>query len=200
MSIDILLDYIYLYGYLIIFLFLFLGIVGVPAPEESLLFLVGVLVGENKLSLELAAFSAFLGAFLGMLAAFGLGKYIGSPFINRYGKYVGITMERWKKVRSKYRRNTHKTILFGFYMPGIRQVSPYFAGIAKIPFRSFCLLSLLGTVFWTFPLILAGLLAGNTFHLNPKYAPYFGVFFFIAFFGYTGIKLYRKKKQQPTDS
>ena len=41
MNIETILHYIDIYGYLIIFLFLFFGIVGIPAPEESLLFLIG---------------------------------------------------------------------------------------------------------------------------------------------------------------
>lgn len=195
MSINTLLSYIDVYGYMIIFLFLFLGIVGVPAPEESMLFLIGVLSVQHKLSFQLAAFCAFLGTFLGMLTAFGFGKYIGQPFIQKYGKYIGVTKERWKKVRLKYRRNVHKTILLGFYMPGIRQVSPYFAGIAKIPFRKFFLSSFLGTACWTFPFIIAGYFIGDAFYINPNYIPYLGVVLLFAFFTYMLIKFVKKKKK-----
>ena len=196
MNINTLLTYIDLYGYLIIFLFLFFGIVGVPAPEESLLFLIGVLSVQDKLSFQLAALCAFLGAFLGMLTAFGCGKYIGQPFINKYGKYIGVTKERWRKIRGNYRKNIHRTILFGFYMPGIRQVSPYFAGIAKIPFRKFFLFSLLGTAFWTFPFITAGYFIGDAFHVDPNYIPYIGVVFLFAFLTYALMKLAIMKRKE----
>lgn len=45
------LPYVQSYGYVMLFLFLFCGIVGIPAPEESLLFFVGVVIAKNQLLL-----------------------------------------------------------------------------------------------------------------------------------------------------
>ena len=134
MSIETVLQYIDMYGYIIIFLFLFFGIVGIPAPEESLLFLIGILIVHHQLLFGWALLSAILGAYSGMLTAYICGKYIGFPFINKYGKYIGITIGRWRKAQNAYTKNIKKTIVFGFYIPGIRQISPYFAGISGTPF------------------------------------------------------------------
>ena len=194
MSVQTLVHYIELYGYFVIFLFLFCGIVGIPAPEESLLFLIGVLSVHHQLTLGLAMLFSILGAFVGMLTAYFFGKYAGSPFIKKYGKYVGISDERWEKVSHNYTKNARKTILFGFYLPGIRQISPYFSGITKIPFRRFFLYSLLGTLLWTIPFIMAGYFAGKVFHINPAYVPYAGVALLILFFLYVLVKYIKKKK------
>ncbi|WML46025.1 DedA family protein [Neobacillus sp. PS3-40] len=196
MNIETVLNYIALYGYLIITLFLFFGIVGIPAPEESLLFLVGVLIVHHKLSFGPAVLSAVLGAFLGMLTAYFCGKYVGYPFIKKYGKYVGLTNERWENASTKYTKNVRKTILLGFYMPGIRQISPYFAGITKIPFRKFFVFSLLGTLLWTIPFIVAGYYAGKVFNINPEYVPYLGVFFLVVFLIYVLLKHFKKNKSK----
>jgi membrane-associated protein len=194
MNTDTLLHYLNMYGYLVIFLFLFCGIVGIPAPEESLLFLIGVLVDERSLAFIPACLSAFFGAFIGMLSAYFVGKYIGSPFILKYGKYVGITEERWEKVNNKYLKNVRKTIIFGFFMPGIRQISPYFAGMNKISLLDFLLSSFIGIVLWTIPFILAGYYAGGAFHLNPKYIPYFGLVFFLVFLLFVLVNFIKKRK------
>ncbi|RID85094.1 DedA family protein [Peribacillus asahii] len=199
MNSETILQYIDLYGYLIIFLFLFFGIVGIPAPEESLLFFIGVLIVHHQLSFGWAILCALLGTFIGMLTAFLCGKYIGYPFIHKYGKYVGITSERWEKVQHNYTKNAYKTILFGFYMPGIRQMSPYFAGIAKISFGAFFLFSLLGTLLWVIPFILAGYYLGQTFNINPVYVPYLGILFLAIFFIYMLVKYIRKKRLQHRD-
>ncbi|AOH53652.1 hypothetical protein ABE28_004760 [Peribacillus muralis] len=196
MNIDTILHFINIYGYLIIFLFLFLGIVGIPAPEESLLFLIGVLIAQHKLSFGPSLSSAFLGAFTGMLAAYVCGKYVGYPFIDKYGKYVGITNERWEKTKINYMENIQKTVIFGFYIPGMRQISPYFAGISRIPFRKFFLLSLLGTFLWTVPFIVAGYYLGNAFNINPQYVPYLGVLFLFIFVFYVTFKYIKRKKQK----
>ncbi|KWW16537.1 MULTISPECIES: DedA family protein [Peribacillus] len=199
MNIDTILHFINIYGYLIIFLFLFLGIVGIPAPEESLLFLIGVLIVQDKLAFGLSVLSAFLGAFIGMLVAYVCGKYVGYPFINKYGKYVGITNERWEKAKINYMENIQKTIVFGFYIPGMRQISPYFAGISNIPFRKFFFLSLLGTFLWTVPFIVAGYYMGNAFNINPEYVPYLGVFFLFIFVLYGTFKYIKRKKQKSSN-
>jgi membrane protein DedA with SNARE-associated domain len=197
MNIETVLNYIEVYGYIVITLSLFFGIVGIPAPEESLLFLIGVLIVHHKLTFGLAMLCAILGAFFGMLTAYICGKYVGYPFIKKYGKYIGITDERWENARNKYTRNVRKTIVLGFYMPGIRQISPYFAGITKVPFREFFLFSLLGTLLWTVPFIVAGYYAGKVFNINPNYVPYLGLLLLIVYVIYILIKYFQKKRQKP---
>ncbi|MEH7480535.1 DedA family protein [Neobacillus drentensis] len=194
MNVETIINYINIYGYLVIFLFLFFGIVGIPAPEESLLFLIGVLSYHHKLSIGLAILSSILGAFIGMQTAYLIGKYAGSPFIKKFGKYVGISDDRWEKVSRIYTKNVRKTIVIGFYLPGIRQISPYFAGITNIPFRMFFLFSLLGTLLWTIPFIVGGYYAGKVFHINPDYIPYLGMVFFILFLLFVIRKYIKRKK------
>ncbi|WP_409292854.1 DedA family protein [Peribacillus sp. SCS-37] len=177
MNIETISHYIDVYGYFIIFLFLFFGIVGIPAPEESLLFLIGVLVLHNQLSFGTAIISAMLGSFMGMISAYFCGRYLGNPFINKYGKYLGITKERVEAVKRKYSINIHKTILFGFYMPGIRQINPYFAGVINISFQTYVLLSFLGSLLWTVPFVLSGYYFSRVFHVNASYVPYVGLLF-----------------------
>lgn len=199
MNVETIINYINIYGYLVIFLFLFFGIVGIPAPEESLLFLIGVLSFHHKLSIELAILSSILGAFIGMQTAYSIGKYAGSPFIKKFGKYVGISDDRWEKVSRIYTKNVRKTIVIGFYLPGIRQISPYFAGITNIPFRRFFLFSLLGTLLWTIPFIVGGYYAGKVFHINPDYIPYLGMVFFILFLLFVIRKYIKRKKAESTE-
>ncbi|ETI65930.1 DedA family protein [Neobacillus vireti] len=199
MNVDTIVNYIENYGYAVIFLFLFFGIVGIPAPEESLLFLIGVLSVHHRLSLELAMISSILGAFTGMLTAYSCGKYAGSPFIKKFGKYVGITSERMEKVSDKYTINARKTILLGFYLPGLRQISPYFAGITNIPFQCFFLFSLMGTLLWVIPFILAGYFAGKVFNINPAYVPYLGIILLLIFIFYVIIKYIKRKKTESKD-
>ncbi|MFB5195016.1 DedA family protein [Neobacillus sp. KR4-4] len=195
MNVETIINYINIYGYFVIFLFLFFGIVGIPAPEESLLFLIGVLSFHHQLSLGLAMLCSILGAFTGMLAAYSVGKFVGFPFIKKYGKYVGITADRWEMVSGKYTRNVRKTILIGFYLPGIRQISPYFAGINNIPFRRFLVFSMIGTFLWTIPFIVGGYFAGKVFHINPDYVPYVGIVFFFLFSLYMIFKYIKGKRR-----
>ncbi|MBM7587775.1 membrane protein DedA with SNARE-associated domain [Bacillus pakistanensis] len=193
MSIDTIEHYINSYGYIIIFFLLFFGIVGIPAPEESLLFLIGILIINEKLSFGYAVISALLGVFLGMLTAYGCGKFVGYPFIQKYGKYIGISTERWNKAKAKYTKNVKRTIVLGFYLPGIRQISPYFAGIAEIQFKTFFLYSLVGSLCWTIPFIVVGYYAGEYFEINPKYVPYLGLALLVIFLFSLSINYLKEK-------
>ena len=197
MSIDVITEYIDSYGYIILFICLFFGIVGVPAPEESLLFLTGILIRHQHLAMSSALIYSELGAFIGMLTAYSCGKYLGKPFVNRYGKYVGLTKERWSGIESRYKVNGHKAITFGFYLPGVRQISPYFAGIAHFPFRSFILFSLIGSVIWTIPIILVGYYTARVIYINPNYVPYFGLLLFVLFLAQLIVKKIRNRQIKP---
>lgn len=193
MNIDAVLYYMEVYGYIIIFVSLFFGIVGIPAPEESLLFLIGVLITQHQLSFGMSLLSAFLGAFAGSLTAYACGKYIGAPFINKYGKYIGMTIERWRKVQTAYAKNVNKAILFGFFIVGIRQISPYIAGMTKVVIPKFLFLSLFGSLFWTVPYIAVGYYVGSAFDINPEYVPYLGLVFMIAFLLYIFFQFLKKR-------
>lgn len=180
-----------LYGYAVIILSLFLGIVGVPAPEESMMFLVGVLAGYGQLQLIAAILSTMLGVFCGMVVAYGLGRKVGQPILSKFGKYVGLNEENWSRVSKGYSRNAFRTIVLGLYIPGVRQLSPYFAGMAKVPFRKYCFYAACGTILWTVPFIVGGYYLGTAFHIDPMYAPYIGIVFFILFIVYV---LWKKGK------
>lgn len=195
MTIETVLYYIDMHGYLIIFLLLFFGIVGIPAPEESLLFLIGILIGYKKLSFGYATCSASLGVFLGMIVAYILGKHLGTPFLYKYGKYIGLNTSNLERVKRNYMRNAYKTILFGLYMPGVRQISPYFAGIVHVPFQRYMAFSLLGTLMWTIPIIALGYYTGEAFHINPKYAPLLGLVSVVVFLVYILMKKIKKIKR-----
>ncbi|WP_088073005.1 DedA family protein [Gottfriedia luciferensis] len=196
MNIETISHYIDLYGYIIIFIFLFCGIVGIPAPEESLLFLMGMLIWHNQLTFGMTLIASISGAFIGMITAYVCGKFLANSLIKNYGKYIGITSERLGKVKDKYSGNVHKTIILGFFMPGIRQLSPYVAGITNVPFLTFTIFSLIGTLLWTIPFIMGGYYLGKKFNIDPKYVPYLGIALLVVFLIVATFKSIRKKRKK----
>ncbi len=190
-TMDELLRQVELHGYTVIFLSLFFGIVGIPAPEESLLFLVGMLICYGQLQLLLTILSSMIGVFSGMVVAYVLGRKVGEPILSRFGKYIGLNEENWARVSRGYSKNAFRTIVFGLYVPGLRQLSPYFAGMVKVPFLKYCFYAACGTILWTIPFILGGYYLGTAFHINPKYTPYIGIISFVLFIVYV---LWRKGK------
>ncbi|REB08645.1 DedA family protein [Sporosarcina sp. BI001-red] len=194
MSIEVLTNYLVQYGNIVIFILLFFGIVGIPSPEESLIFLIGVLIAQHQLHLVPSAMAAVSGAFTGMLTAYAGGRFIGYPLLHKVGKFIGLTKERWERAEQSFKRRRKRTVVLGFYMPGIRQISPYFAGLTAMPFYQFIGLALFGTLLWVMPFLIAGFVLGRSFHVNPSYAPLVGVFFLVVMLGWFLLKKVKSKK------
>jgi membrane protein DedA with SNARE-associated domain len=181
MDTSILFSYVQSYGYVIIFLFLFFGIVGIPAPEESLLFFLGIVIARKQLLWEYCFIVSWGGVVIGMIAAYGIGRFLGAPFIKRYGKYVGIKEEKWERTRKLFHQYGKWVILFGYYVPGVRQISPYMAGVIRFPFRLFLLLASVGAAIWVIPIIVVGMLLGQHVQIPLIYFPMIGIALFLLF-------------------
>jgi membrane-associated protein len=196
MGSDQIIHYIQEYSYFIIFLFLFFGIVGIPSPEESLLFLVGVLAAHGQLSMSWGILCSFLGTFAGMTGGYYAGKFVGYPIINKYGKWIGITEEKAISFEAQFTKNSSKTLIMGFFMPGLRQVAPYLSGIFSINIVRYLVISGAGSLLWTITYILLGWGLGSSFPINPNYVPYLGVALLVIFLVTSLARYLRKKRKE----
>ncbi|WP_163070886.1 DedA family protein [Priestia flexa] len=158
--------YINAFGYTTIFLILFCGIVGIPAPEESFLIILGMFIAKGQLLLYSSTIYACLGVIVGMLVAYALGRYAGVPFFSKYGKYVGLTEPKLKAAREKFHKHGKWTILFGLFIPGLRQISPYLAGISHYPFLLYVCFSVIGGIVWVLSFLLLGYFVGDQVHIS----------------------------------
>ncbi|BBO00077.1 DedA family protein [Sporolactobacillus terrae] len=156
----------YTYGYFFVFLFLFCGLIGVPAAEESFLLFVGVTLSQvaataYSLNLTLCILMAVLGASSGMVSAYLIGFYIGEPFIERFGKYIGLTEKRWKIAQKRFQQHTFLAIIAGYFIPGVRQINPYLAGLSRARFASYLPATILGAIVWSTLFLMLGYYMGN---------------------------------------
>lgn len=187
--------YIQQYSYFIIFLFLFFGIIGIPSPEESLLFLIGVLAAHGQLSMPLGVLFSFLGTYSGMIGGYYAGKLVGFPLINKYGKWIGMSEDKIVKFEGQFKKNSSKTVIMGFFMPGLRQVAPYLSGIFSINLVKYLVITSAGSLLWAITYILLGWGLGSSFPINPNYVPYLGVGLLVIFIVTTLVRYLRKRRK-----
>ncbi|WP_081797042.1 DedA family protein [Bacillus ndiopicus] len=180
------------YGYALIILSLFIGVIGIPAPEESLIFLVGLLVGYGRLALGLSVISAICSVYAALLVAYAIGRWLGYPFMKRFGKFIGLTERNLEIVSKGFQRNALRTVVFGIFIPGLRQLSPYVAGVSRVPFKRYLLYALIATLVWVIPFLIAGRILGSVFHVGPEVAPYMGLGIGVLFVFYW---LWKKRKK-----
>ncbi len=148
------------YGYLAIYGLLNLGIVGLPVPDELLMTTVGYLTTIGTMKFPYALFFSFAGAMSGMMISYWIGKKAGRPFLNRYGKWVGLKPHRIAKAEQWMNKYGPLSIMFGYFIPGFRHVTCYLCGITKMPLRKYSLFASLGALFWCLIFILIGRVLG----------------------------------------
>ncbi|MDR7316538.1 DedA family protein [Brevibacillus nitrificans] len=148
--------YITQYGYGALFGLFFLGILGMPLPEETLLVFSGFLVSTGKLDYWPTFLVCFLGSVTAMTAAYWIGRTLGYTFIERYGKRFGLGYTVYKRTEDWFNRVGKWALPVGYFIPGVRQFTAYFAGITRLPFPTFMLYTYLGGLFWSLLFVTIG--------------------------------------------
>src|SRR5262245_41268405 len=128
------------YGYFGIFSFLVLGIVGLPIPDEFLLFFSGYLVFKNVLGFGPTLAVAIAGTFCGIMASYSLGRLSGS-YVQRLK-----CAHRLDRVRGFFERFGRWTLVFAYLIPGLRNLTGLTAGISRLRVRSFAPYAFAGAI------------------------------------------------------
>lgn len=148
------------YGYLAIVVMLSLGIVGLPIPDETLMLFIGYLASIHMLNFYLSVFFSFVGSVTGMTVSYVIGRKLGYAIIEKYGKWIGLTPKRYEKVRVWFSKYGIWTVLFSYFIPGVRHASGYISGIGVMPFKKYLLICCIGAIIWTVVFISIGYFVG----------------------------------------
>lgn len=136
------------YGYIGIFLFLVLGLIGLPLPDEIMLTFLGYLTTIGQLNFFLTMISAFLGSAGGITISYLLGIWLGYPFLKKYGKKLFITRRRLRITQLLFRKYGNWLLFGGYFIPGVRHITAYLAGISHLSFWRFAVHAYAGAVCW----------------------------------------------------
>ncbi|HEX3744353.1 MAG TPA: DedA family protein [Bryobacteraceae bacterium] len=157
------------YGYIAIFLLLVFGIVGLPVPDETLLTFSGFLVYKGTFSWPLAVGAALAGSLCGITISYALGRTFGIKLIQRYGRYVHVTEEHVKKAHEWFGRVGCWGLTFGYFVPGVRHLSAYAAGMSAVEPPQFALFAYSGGLLWVSAFIALGYFLGNRWEVVEKH-------------------------------
>jgi membrane protein DedA with SNARE-associated domain len=147
------------YSYLAIFVLLSLGIVGLPVPDETLLTFTGYLIYKSHLSPPMAFASALGGSASGITISYTLGRSFG--VLHRFGRYVHVTPERLERAHQWFERIGHWALTFGYFIPGVRHLTAYAAGMSGLAPHSFAIFAYLGAVLWVGTFLSLGYFLGD---------------------------------------
>jgi membrane protein DedA with SNARE-associated domain len=149
------------YGYFAIFGLLVLGIVGLPVPDETLLTFTGYLIYRGNLDLPFAAAAALGGSASGMTISYVLGRIFGIRLVHRYGGYLHLTPERLARAHAWFERVGHWALTAGYFIPGVRHLTAYAAGMSDVAPHQFAMFAYMGTILWVSSFLSLGYFLGE---------------------------------------
>ena len=175
----------------------------IPMPSEIILTFAGwQLVLERGGGFGLILFGALvgtIGSIAGALAQYGVARWLGEPFIRRYGKWVLLTQDDLERVTKWFNRYGIVTVLALRMVPGVRGLVSIPAGIARVNVLLFATLVAIAAFPWALLLVWLGYLLGDNYEavsafLQPFYIPIFAAgALLIALFLFRRIRTIRRE-------
>ena len=154
---------VWLYPILFAVIFCETGLVVTPfLPGDSLLFAVGALSaidtsGTLRAPLLIGLLAA--AAVLGNMANYGIGRIIGPPAFS--GRYRLLKVDYLRQTEAFFLRYGGLAVLMSRFMPILRTLVPFVAGIGRMPYARFFGYNLVGGTLWVVLCVSCGYLFGN---------------------------------------
>ncbi|WP_028399789.1 DedA family protein [Ectobacillus panaciterrae] len=163
------------YGYIGLIVALAGGVVGLPVPDELLLTFVGYQVSRGYMTYTAALASGFAGAALGITLSYMLGLRLGLPVLRKLGPKVGIREDKIQRTHNLFEKYGPFLLMIGYFLPGVRHLTAYFAGISSLSFRKFCFFAYLGAFIWVSLFVTVGWKLGENWHFVEYCIHQYGV-------------------------
>jgi len=148
-------------GYAGVFALMAIESACIPIPSEVTLIFSGFLVGQGRFNLWITLGTALAGALVGSTISYSIGRYCGKPFLSRYGRYVLLTEHRLAAAEAWFTRYGGNTVVLLRWVGGIRALVSLPAGMVRMPYPRFILLTLLGTGTWVVFGVVLGMIVGE---------------------------------------
>ncbi|WP_345103729.1 DedA family protein [Mucilaginibacter panaciglaebae] len=150
--------------YLILFAIIFseTGFVVTPfLPGDSLLFAAGALIagGKSGLDIYLLTLILIVAAFAGNTLNYTLGNFFGPKVFKENNKI--LKLDYYRQTKAFFDKHGGKAVIFSRFMPIIRTIAPFVAGVGGMPFLRYSLYNIVGGVSWIILFLFAGYLLGN---------------------------------------
>jgi len=151
------------WGYTGVFLLMILEGATFPVPSEIILPVTGFLVYNHTLDFWPAVAVASLGGLLGTMIDFSIGYYLGRPAVLRYGRKIRLSERHLLIAEGWFAKHGSAAVLLARFVPLLRTLIAFPAGVAKMKIGKFLAFSAVGIVIWDIVLIYLGDLAGQNY-------------------------------------
>jgi membrane protein DedA with SNARE-associated domain len=140
----------------------------IPIPSEVVMLFAGFAVADpgqsgahHHLTMVGIVLAGLLGTMVGSWLTYAIGRGGRLELLERHGAKLHMGPTQIERADRWFQRYGQPTVLFGRMIPLIRAFVSLPAGVAKMPFWRFTVLSLLGAIPWTLALALVGHAVGG---------------------------------------
>ena len=149
---DFITSLLFAHGYLVIFLGSAFDNFGLPSSGDIVMFAGGFFANDGQISLSMVMLVGFLGANVSDNAVYWIGRIGGRPLLTQILKIRLLSLlfdaGSLGKVERYFEEHGRKTVFVGRFGPGLRSMTPLFAGVSRMKYYHFLPFSLAATTTW----------------------------------------------------
>ncbi len=125
-------------------------------PGDSLLFATAALIATGNSGLNIFTMGLILiaAAFLGNTVNYLIGGYLGPKVFKEKNKI--LKLEYYLNTKAFFDKHGGKAVILSRFMPIIRTVAPFVAGVGKMPIGRYSLYNIIGGAAWIIAFLFAG--------------------------------------------
>lgn len=145
-----------------------------PLPSEVILPLAGFTASQGSFTLVEVLFWTILGSVVGAVALYAVGMVLGRERTRAVVKAIPLVdvadvdrTEQW------FLKHGRAAVFFGRMIPIFRSLISVPAGVTRMNFALFLLLTVVGSAIWNTTFVLAGFALGENWHLVEPWADAF---------------------------
>jgi membrane protein DedA with SNARE-associated domain len=127
-----------------------------PVPSEVVIPPAAFLAAQGKLSFWGVVLAGTAGSYLGSAITYWASRLIGRPLIVKYGRYVMLSPKKLERAENWLARYEAGGIFFARLLPVVRHLISIPAGIVRMNFSLFSLMTITGSAIWCYILAYLG--------------------------------------------
>lgn len=166
-------DFMTQFGYFGVFLLIMLENLFPPIPSEVILTFGGFMTTHSEMTRIGVIGAATVGSVIGAMVLYSIGLLIDvsvlERFVDRFGPMLRLTRKDVRRAEEWFNKFGSWTVFFCRLVPLIRSLISIPAGMAKMNFPLFLLLTAIGSLIWNTILVSVGVAVGANWELIVHY-------------------------------
>jgi membrane protein DedA with SNARE-associated domain len=136
-----------------------------PVPSEIVIPPAAFLAAQGKLSFTGVVLAGVLGSYLGSAITYWASRLVGRPLIVKYGRFVLVSQKKLEQAERWLARYEAGGVFFARLLPVVRHLISIPAGIVRMNFGLFSLVTIAGSALWCWILAYLG---DKAYRLEPE--------------------------------